>query len=89
MDPIIDRIFTFDEVPVAYEHLASGSHVGKVVNHQVLQLFVRPLFRCSLILGSSCYTINEPRELRELISAQYRFQKDLKVDRLTLHLGSA
>ncbi|EAT82284.2 hypothetical protein SNOG_09949 [Parastagonospora nodorum SN15] len=31
MDPIIDRIFTFDEAPAAYEYLALGSHVGKVV----------------------------------------------------------
>ena len=31
MDAIIDRVFTFDEAPAAYEYLALGSHVGKVV----------------------------------------------------------
>jgi threonine dehydrogenase-like Zn-dependent dehydrogenase len=31
MDPIIDRIFTFDEAPAAYQYLALGTHVGKVV----------------------------------------------------------
>jgi NADPH:quinone reductase-like Zn-dependent oxidoreductase len=29
--PIIDRVFGFDEARAAYEHLASGSHFGKVV----------------------------------------------------------
>lgn len=29
--PIIDRVFGFDEVPAAYQHLASGAHFGKVV----------------------------------------------------------
>lgn len=29
--PAIDRVFAFDEVPAAYEYLASGSHFGKVV----------------------------------------------------------
>jgi len=29
--PVIDRVFSFDEVPAAFEHLASGGHFGKVV----------------------------------------------------------
>lgn len=29
--PIIDREFSFDEAPAAYEYLASGAHFGKVV----------------------------------------------------------
>ena len=29
--PAIDRVFGFDEAPVAFAHLASGSHFGKVV----------------------------------------------------------
>jgi NADPH:quinone reductase-like Zn-dependent oxidoreductase len=29
--PIIDRLFAFEDVPAAYEHLASGTHFGKVV----------------------------------------------------------
>jgi len=29
--PVIDRIFSFDDVPAAYRRLASGEHVGKVV----------------------------------------------------------
>jgi NADPH:quinone reductase-like Zn-dependent oxidoreductase len=29
--PIVDRVFAFDEVRAAYEHLASGAHFGKVV----------------------------------------------------------
>jgi NADPH:quinone reductase-like Zn-dependent oxidoreductase len=31
IQPIIDRVFDFEEVPVAYRHLASGAHFGKVV----------------------------------------------------------
>ena len=31
IEPVIDRVFGFDEVPAAYEHLASQKHVGKVV----------------------------------------------------------
>lgn len=31
IEPIIDRVFAFDEAPKAYEHLASSSHIGKVV----------------------------------------------------------
>jgi NADPH:quinone reductase-like Zn-dependent oxidoreductase len=29
--PTIDRIFAFDEAPKAFEHIASGSHFGKIV----------------------------------------------------------
>jgi len=29
--PVIDRVFGFDDVPAAYEHLRSGTHFGKVV----------------------------------------------------------
>jgi NADPH:quinone reductase-like Zn-dependent oxidoreductase len=29
--PVIDRRFTFDEVPAAYDYLASGQHFGKIV----------------------------------------------------------
>ncbi|MCA9039449.1 MAG: NAD(P)-dependent alcohol dehydrogenase [Planctomycetaceae bacterium] len=29
--PVIDRTFGFDEVPQAYEHLASQTHLGKIV----------------------------------------------------------
>lgn len=29
--PIVDKVFSFDEVPRAMEYLASGKHVGKVV----------------------------------------------------------
>ena len=29
--PVVDRVFAFDEVRAAYEHLASGAHFGKVV----------------------------------------------------------
>jgi NADPH:quinone reductase-like Zn-dependent oxidoreductase len=28
--PVVDRVFGFDEVPEAFEHLASGRHFGKV-----------------------------------------------------------
>ncbi|EJT06511.1 NAD(P)-dependent alcohol dehydrogenase [Rhizobium sp. CCGE 510] len=31
IEPIIDRVYAFDEAPKAYEHLASSSHVGKIV----------------------------------------------------------
>ena len=31
IEPIIDRVFAFDEARAAYEHLASGRHFGKVV----------------------------------------------------------
>lgn len=31
IEPIVDRVFTFDEASKAYEHLASSSHVGKIV----------------------------------------------------------
>ena len=29
--PVIDRVFSFDQTREAYQHLASGSHFGKVV----------------------------------------------------------
>jgi NADPH:quinone reductase-like Zn-dependent oxidoreductase len=29
--PVIDRVFLFEEAVKAYEYLASGSHLGKVV----------------------------------------------------------
>ncbi|MBB1626714.1 NAD(P)-dependent alcohol dehydrogenase [Achromobacter sp. UMC71] len=29
--PVIDRVYGFDEVPAAFEHLASGRHFGKIV----------------------------------------------------------
>jgi NADPH:quinone reductase-like Zn-dependent oxidoreductase len=31
LEPIIDRIFSFAEAPQALEHLATGSHFGKIV----------------------------------------------------------
>ena len=31
LDVIIDKVFSFDEAPQAYEYLASGKHVGKIV----------------------------------------------------------
>ena len=31
IEPIVDRVFAFDEARAAYEHLASGKHFGKVV----------------------------------------------------------
>ena len=31
LEPIIDRVFPFAEARAAYEHLASGAHLGKVV----------------------------------------------------------
>jgi NADPH:quinone reductase-like Zn-dependent oxidoreductase len=33
IEPVIDRVFPFDEAPAAYDHLASGAHFGKVVVH--------------------------------------------------------
>ena len=29
--PVIDKVFSFDEVPAAYAYLASQKHVGKVI----------------------------------------------------------
>lgn len=29
--PVIDRVFSFEDAPAAYEHLRSGAHFGKVV----------------------------------------------------------
>lgn len=31
IDPVIDRVFPFEDARAAYEHLASGTHFGKVV----------------------------------------------------------
>jgi NADPH:quinone reductase-like Zn-dependent oxidoreductase len=31
LEPVIDRIFSFDEAPAAYRHLEQGGHFGKVV----------------------------------------------------------
>ena len=31
LEPVVDRAFSFDEAPAAYQHLASGAHFGKVV----------------------------------------------------------
>ncbi|HUF74251.1 MAG TPA: NAD(P)-dependent alcohol dehydrogenase, partial [Gammaproteobacteria bacterium] len=31
IEPVIDRVFAFDEAAAAYEHLASARHLGKVV----------------------------------------------------------
>ena len=29
--PVIDKVFGFDEVKAAYQHMASGAHIGKIV----------------------------------------------------------
>ena len=31
LEPVIDRVFGFDEAPAAYRYLESGEHFGKVV----------------------------------------------------------
>jgi NADPH:quinone reductase-like Zn-dependent oxidoreductase len=31
IEPVVDRVFSFDEAPQAYAHLKSGTHVGKVL----------------------------------------------------------
>lgn len=31
LEPVIDRVFGFEEARTAYEHLASGRHFGTVV----------------------------------------------------------
>ena len=31
LKPVIDRVFGFDDVKAAYQHMASGSHFGKIV----------------------------------------------------------
>jgi NADPH:quinone reductase-like Zn-dependent oxidoreductase len=31
IDPVIDRVFAFEDARAAYAHLASGAHFGKVV----------------------------------------------------------
>lgn len=29
--PVIDKVFSFDDAPAAYQHMASGAHFGKIV----------------------------------------------------------
>jgi alcohol dehydrogenase len=29
--PVVDRVFPFDDARAAWEHLASGRHLGKIV----------------------------------------------------------
>ncbi|KAH7384115.1 hypothetical protein DE146DRAFT_667892 [Phaeosphaeria sp. MPI-PUGE-AT-0046c] len=31
MEPVIDKVFSFDEAPEAFKYLASGKHIGKIV----------------------------------------------------------
>jgi NADPH:quinone reductase-like Zn-dependent oxidoreductase len=31
IEPVIDKVFPFADAPAAYAHLASASHLGKVV----------------------------------------------------------
>jgi NADPH:quinone reductase-like Zn-dependent oxidoreductase len=31
LQPVVDRVFTFDQAREAYRHMESGSHFGKVV----------------------------------------------------------
>jgi len=31
LEPVVDRVFTFDQVPDAYRYMETGSHFGKVV----------------------------------------------------------
>lgn len=31
LEPVIDRVFSFDDAPAAFKYLSSGKHVGKVV----------------------------------------------------------
>lgn len=31
IQPVVDRVFTFDQAREAYRYMASGSHFGKVV----------------------------------------------------------
>jgi len=31
LQPVVDRVFTFDQAREAYQYMASGSHFGKVV----------------------------------------------------------
>jgi NADPH:quinone reductase-like Zn-dependent oxidoreductase len=30
MRPVVDRVFSFDDVPAAFAHLEAGRHFGKV-----------------------------------------------------------
>lgn len=31
IEPVIDKVFSFEEAPEAFKYLASGKHVGKIV----------------------------------------------------------
>jgi NADPH:quinone reductase-like Zn-dependent oxidoreductase len=31
LEPVVDRVFDFDEAPAAYRHLEEGTHFGKIV----------------------------------------------------------
>jgi NADPH:quinone reductase-like Zn-dependent oxidoreductase len=31
LEPVVDRVFAFEEAPAAFSYLASGAHFGKVV----------------------------------------------------------
>ena len=31
IEPVIDKVFAFDDAPAAYAYLHSGAHVGKVM----------------------------------------------------------
>jgi NADPH:quinone reductase-like Zn-dependent oxidoreductase len=31
IEPVIDRVFAFNDAPAAYAHLASATHFGKIV----------------------------------------------------------
>jgi len=31
INPVIDKVFGFDQVQAAYRHMASGAHFGKIV----------------------------------------------------------
>lgn len=31
LESLIDRVFSFEDAPAAFEYLASGQHMGKVV----------------------------------------------------------
>jgi len=33
LEPVVDRIFSFDQAPAAYRHLEQGAHFGKIVIH--------------------------------------------------------
>lgn len=31
LEPLVDKVFDFEDAPAAFKHLESGAHVGKVV----------------------------------------------------------